>query len=201
MRQAGFIRYFLGIRPNLALRDWLAALAVAAGQGPRRIRTEYLHLTLCIVAEVPAPDRSVVERVHAALAGRDLTAPAVGLGRLRGGESGAALHSIGRRGDVLALYRRVVALLAARGLPPLRRASGLHPHVTLGHDPLAIDPRDLAVELIPDAILLIESHVGRTVHRVVGRWPLSAPAQGRFDFAAPPLPPLPPTPSGRAAAA
>ena len=52
MRQPDFYRYFLGFRPDFALRRWLESLADAAGQRERRIRADRFHLTLCVIAEL-----------------------------------------------------------------------------------------------------------------------------------------------------
>jgi 2'-5' RNA ligase len=189
MSAPDFYRYFLGFRPDPVLRRWLEALCNRAGQFGKRVKADHFHLTLCVIAEPEARDHFIVPRVEAALSGNSLSSAPFWLGRVRGGEGGAAVHSRGRKPGLLALYRDLVACLAARDMHPLHRKSGLNPHVTLGHDPCAFEAFLTLHEWIPDALLLIESEVGNGIHNVLGRWPLLAPRQGFLPFDPPPTPP------------
>jgi 2'-5' RNA ligase len=182
MREADFYRYFLGFRTDPLLSRTLAAIGAKAGQ---RVRPELLHLTLCVIAEVGERDRFLLSRVRAALAGQALHAVRIALGRVSGGSGGAVVRTIGRQDEVQDFYGALVRWLAGRGMAPLHRKSGLHPHVTLGHDPCRFDRFDVAIEWFPDELLLIESEVGRSRHNVLGRWPLLPPRQGRLPFAEP----------------
>jgi 2'-5' RNA ligase len=185
MREPDFYRYFFAFRPDLALRCWLASLADAAGQHGKRIRAELFHLTLCVIAELEHRDRFITSRAHSALAGRSLFSCPFWLGRVRGGRSGAAVHAMGRQGDIQDFYRMLLACLAERDLLPLHRKSGLQPHMTLGHDPCVFEPFKLPRQWIPGELLLIESEVGNGVHNVLARWPLLPPRQGAFAFESP----------------
>ncbi|MBV9882112.1 MAG: hypothetical protein JO276_03810 [Sphingomonadaceae bacterium] len=196
MRRPAYFRYFLGFRPNLVQRCWLEKIATAAGQSNRRIRGEYFHLTLFVIAEPTHQDRFIAARVRAALAGRELASCPFWLGRLRGGEKGAAMHAMGRQREIQDFYRMLLACLATRGISPLHRKSGLRPHVTLGYDPCAFAPFELPMEWITDELLLIESEVGNGVHNVLERWPLLLPAQGTLPFD-PPLAPVRAVHNGR----
>jgi hypothetical protein len=71
------------------------------------------------------------------------------------------------------------------GLPPLHRKSGFRPHVTLGHDRCRFPRYRIELEWIPDRLLLIESEVGLTKHKVLSEWPLLPPRQGVLRFACP----------------
>jgi 2'-5' RNA ligase len=173
---------------DLALRAELVALRVAAGQKRSLVAAELLHLTWCVIAEPEERDRFILSRVHAALDGLPFSSGMLWLGRVRGGANGAAVYSRGRKPDIMTLYRDLVAALDARGLHPLHRKSGFHPHVTLGHDPCDFDPFLVLHEWIPDELLLIESEVGNGVHNVLGRWPLLTPRQGFLPFDPPPPP-------------
>jgi len=93
---------------------------------------------------------------------------------------------MGRQLEIQDFYRALLACLAERAIFPLHRKSGLHPHVTLGHDPCAFDPFNLPREWVPEELLLIESEVGNSVHIVLARWPLLPPRQGAFAFETPP---------------
>lgn len=185
---ATFFRYFIGFRPNPALRAWLTSISGFAGQFDKRIRPAHLHLTLCVIAECAQRDRFIASRVDAAFAGRMLSSCLIRLGRVRGGPGGAALHSLGGRAEIEQLYRLILACLAERGLFPLHRRSGLRPHVTLGYDPCRFAPFNLPCEWVPDEILLIESEVGEGIHNVFGRWPLLPPPQGSLPYDAPSTP-------------
>jgi 2'-5' RNA ligase len=188
MREPFFYRYFFAFRPNLIQRCWLESIATAAGQSARRIQAEYFHLTLFVIAELAHRDDFVTSRATSALARQALFSCPFWLGRLRGGRNGARLEAVGRQGEIQAFYRMLVALVAARGLVPLHRKSGLNPHVTLGYDPCTVVPMQLPFEWIPDELLLIESEVGKGIHNVLARWPLLAPRQGFLPFESAPLP-------------
>ena len=175
-------RYFLAFRPDTGLLDWLELLVDISGQSAQRIKTDNFHLTLCLIAERSRRDRFIAPRVEAALAGRTLSACRFWLGRVHGGRAGAAVYAMGRQHEIQAFYRELVAHLAERNILPLYRASGLHPHVTLGYDACVFDAVELPREWVPQELLLIESEVGRGVHNVLTRWPLLPPRQGFFVF-------------------
>jgi hypothetical protein len=192
MREPDFYRYFFAFRPNRSQRRWLEYLVKYSGQHGRRVPPDHSHLTLCVIAEMLERDPFIVARAKAALDGYPLTSCPFWLGRLRGGPHGAAVHGLGRRGDIKGFYNILVALLAQRDMLPLHRKSGLHEHVTLGYDPCSCEPLVVPCEWIPDELLLIESEVGRGVHNVLARWPLLPPSQGILPFGDPPEPrPLP----------
>lgn len=188
MRNPDFYRCFLASRPGAALRADLVGLRAAAGQFKSLVAAELLHLTWCVVAEVPMRSRFIMSRIASALNGRPLSSGLLRMGRVRGGSGGAAVYSRGRKPEILALYRELVALLATRDLFPLHRKSGFHPHVSLGHDRCAFDPFLVSYEWIPGELLLIESQVGCGVHDVLGRWPLLPPRQGALSYDPPPPP-------------
>src|SRR3546814_18357768 len=85
----------------------------------------------------------------------------------------------GLRSEVCAFYDAVAARLRRRGIEPLHRRAGLRPHVTLGYDPCAFEPFDIAAWWLPDDLLLIESHVGKRRHGVLLLQSLAPPAQPR----------------------
>ena len=182
MRGPDFYRYFLASRPGPALRSELVGLRAAAGQHKSLVAADLLHLTWCVVAETLERDRFMLSRIEAALNDRPLASGLLRLGRVRGGNGGAAVYSRGRKPEILALYDALVALLAGRAIHPLHRKSGFHPHLTLGHDRCTFEPFLILHEWIPEELLLIESEVGRGVHNVLGRWPLLPPRQAMLPF-------------------
>jgi 2'-5' RNA ligase len=190
MRDNANWRYFLAAHPEDLLRRQLTSLQWTTGQRERRVKPANLHLTICTIAELEERDRFILSRVEAALSGLLLVSGLLRLGRVRGGARGAMVASIGPKPELLALYRTIAARLSERGLPPLHRKSGLHPHVTLGYDPCWFECFEILHEWIPDELLLIASEIGKGIHTVLGRWPLLPPAQGRLPFDTPSPPAL-----------
>jgi 2'-5' RNA ligase len=179
MGEVDFYRYFLGFRANPRLSRFLAAIGADVGQS---VRPELLHLTLCVIAEAGERDHFLSSRVRAVLAGPALHSFGIALGRVSGGSGGALVRTIGRQEGIQDFYSALVRLLARRGLVPLHRKSGLHPHITLGHEPCRFDRFNVAIEWFPSELLLIESEVGRSRHTILGRWPLLPPRQGFLPF-------------------
>ena len=190
MRQPKSYRYFLTSRPDLILRTKLVGLRAATGQHKKLVKADQLHLTWCVISEPQERDRFILPRVEAALDGHDFVSGLLRLGRVCGGEKGAAVYSRGRKSEILMLYNSLIGRLASRGLHPLHRKSGLNPHFTIGHDSCAFPRFLVRHEWIPDELLLIESEVGNGVHNILGRWPLLPPRQGLLPFD-PPFPPAP----------
>lgn len=184
MRQPNF-RYLLASRPDSALRALLSALRVPTGQRIAPVPGALLHLTWFTFAETDERARFLAPRVAAALAGEPLVSGQLWFGRVRGGASGAAVHSRGPKPEALALYEALAARLSARGLPPLHRRSGFHPHITLGYAPCRFAPFTILHPWAPAELLLIESEIGRTRHNILARWPLAPPRQGALPFDAP----------------
>jgi 2'-5' RNA ligase len=183
MSTPDFYRYFFAFRPDPLLRCWLAALAESAGQSTKRIKAEYFHLTLCVIAESVQRDRFIASYATSALADRALFSCPFWLGRLHGGARGSAMRVMPRQHEIQNFYRTLLTYLGERDIFPLHRKSGLRPHVTLGYDSCVLDPRVLPREWIPEELLLIESEVGRGIHHVIARWSLLPPRQGSFVFA------------------
>lgn len=184
MRKPDLYRYFLAFRPDPQLRQWIAALRNAAGQMRGWIEADHLHLTLCILAERLQRDHFLLPRVDAALSGAGLSAFPIRLGRVRGGQGGAALHTVGLLDEYRIFCRALFRHLGERGIVPVLDKK--HPHVTIGHQPCRFDPFKALCEWVPGEILLIESEHGLTCHNVLGRWPLLPPPQGTFPFSDPP---------------
>lgn len=179
MKEVQFYRYFIGCRPNAAVRSAMAQAAQAAQQ---RLLPDLYHLTFCVVLESRERDPSIVERVCAALVGADFRSAPIAFGRVAGGPRGAVIKAAGRQHELQDLYGSLVHRLRHSNLKPLYRKSGFHPHLTLGYEACHFLPFDIWLDWIPNELLLIESEVGLTRHNVLGRWPLLAPRQRCFDF-------------------
>lgn len=187
--QPHFYRYLFAARPGPRLRNRLVKLQAESGQIDRAVRSDLLHLTFCTVEESTARDHFLLPRADAALSAARLSSGPIWFGRVRGGAGGAAVYSRGRKAEFMELYRQLIGQLAGLGILPLYRKAGLHPHVTLGHDPCAFKPFRIREEWIPEELLLIESEVGNGIHNVLGSWRLLPPPQGVLPLDSPPRPP------------
>jgi 2'-5' RNA ligase len=176
------IRYFVAIRPE-------ARVALLAGRVrdtlPLRSRVDdhRLHVTLGIVAEMDDPSDRIGAAVEAALADHGLIGCPIALGVLEAGDGIAKLLPVGSVAELKALQAGTFDKLAHRGIA-FRRPENFRPHMTLGYG-LGFSARR-KIEPIgwpASEILLIESWIGKHVHRTVARWPLAVPAQRCFDFA------------------
>lgn len=177
-----FYRYFLAFRPDPLLRFELARLCDVVGQFGRRVTVEYLHLTLCVIAEFAYRDSFIARRADAALANHPLSSCKIRLGTVSGGPNGAAIFGLGPQDEIQDFYRLLLWLLARQRISPLHRKSGLRPHITLGYDPSTFQQFRFLREWVPGELVLIESEVGRGIHNVLHRWPLDPPPQGLLPF-------------------
>lgn len=174
-----FYRYLLCCRPDTQLYPRFQAVMQAAGQ---QVPLEWLHLTLCVIAQAAERDRFLLPRVETVLAGQSLYSFPVNLSRVVIGSHGATARTYGRQNEIQDFYSGLVQLLALAGIEPLYRKSGFHPHVTLGHEACAFALFKIAIEWFPTELLLIESEVGLSRHNVLGRWLLLPPRQPLLPF-------------------
>jgi 2'-5' RNA ligase len=182
VRKLRFYRYFLGCRPEPHLHPAFRRIGTDAGQ---QVRLDMLHFTLCVIAELPERDRSLLRRVQGALADRQLQSFPLRLSRVVGSPHRAEARTFGPQNEVQDFYLRLVQMLLEVGIEPLHRKSGLHPHVTLGHAPCPFRLRRVAIEWFPSKLLLIESEVGLSRHNALGSWPLPPPRQPLLSLGAP----------------
>jgi 2'-5' RNA ligase len=180
MQRPAFYRYFLCFKPDAKLQRQIAVMAEMIGHSITPDVEDRLHLTLCILAEKKEQDHFIAQRLGAALACDQMAACTVKLGRWRVGNSGATLYTTGCQESIQAFYRALMQHLAGRDIVPFRPRMRLQPHITLGHAPLEPCIRNETFEWVPDAIVLIESHVGLSVHVELMRWLLMSPKQGEL---------------------
>jgi 2'-5' RNA ligase len=75
---------------------------------------------------------------------------------------------------VIGLHARLAAGLRARGVP-FDASSPYTPHLTLMYDDARVDPQPVeSIGWTVREFALMQSLVGRSAHRVLGRWPLAA---------------------------
>ena len=187
---APMFRYFLGFQVAADRAGWLARqLPRVSGDLFAGLKPQRYHLTLCTIAETPGPHPFLRQRVARAFeAGLPAAAP-IRFGRIVARSAGAALVTAGSVGEVRRLYEAIVALLAPHEIAPMHRKAGLHPHVTLGYGACDFPAVPITWNWLPRDLVLIESHVGHSRHRVLQSWTLAPPAQAMFDFMADELPP------------
>lgn len=187
---APMFRYFLGFQVPADRAGWLARqLPPVSGDLFAGLKPQNYHLTLCTIDETPVPHPFLRQRVAKALAAGLPAASPIPLGRILSKESGAELVTVGSIVGIRSLYDTLVALLAPHNIEPQHRKSGLRPHITLGYGECDFPAVPVAWNWIPRALVLIESHVGHSRHRVLQSWTLAPPVQGTFDFMADELPP------------
>ena len=183
-------RYFLGFQLAADRAGWLARqLPPVSGDLFAGLKPQNYHLTLCTIDETSVPHPFLRQRVAKAFEAGLPTAGSIPFGRIVSRDAGAELVTAGSIAAVRQLYEGLVALLAPHGIAPWYRQSGLRPHITLGYGRHRFDPVPVAWNWTPRELVLIESHVGHSRHRVLQRWQLPAPAQGAFDFMDDALPP------------
>ena len=183
-------RYFLGFQVAADRAGWLARqLPPVSGDLFAGLKPQNYHLKLCTIDETAVPHPFLRQRVAKAFDGGLPAAVSIPFGRIVSKDAGAELVTTGSIVGVRQLYEAIVARLAPHGIEPWYRQSGLRPHVTLGYVRHAFDPVPVAWNWIPRDLVLIESHVGHSRHRVLQRWTLDAPVQGMFDFMEDALPP------------
>ena len=176
-------RYFLGFQLAADRAGWLARqLPPVSGDLFAGLKPQNYHLTLCTIDETVVSHPFLRQRVANAFEAGLPAAAVIPFGRIVSRDAGAELVTAGNIAAVRQLYEGLVALLAPHGIAPWYRQSGLRPHITLGYGRHAFDPVPVAWNWTPRDLVLIESHVGHSRHRVLQRWQLPAPAQGAFDF-------------------
>lgn len=182
-------RYFLGFQVAADRAGWLARqLPAVSGDLFGGLKPQLYHLTLCTIAETMEPQPFLRGQVAKALdAGLPAASP-IPFGHIVSRGAGAELVTTGHVGGIRQTYDAIVARLAAHGIAPLHRKSGLRPHITLGYGECDFDPVPLAWTWAPQGLVLIESHIGHRRHRVLQSWTLAPPAQRCFAFMADELP-------------
>lgn len=183
-------RYFLGFQVPADRAGWLARqLPPVAGDLFAGLKPQNYHLTLCTIDETSTQHSFLRQRVAKALEAGLPAASSIPFGRIVSRDAGAELVTAGSVAGIRRLFEALVARLAPHGIEPWYRQSGLRPHITLGYGRHVFDPVPVVWNWTPRELVLIESHVGHSRHRVLQRWSLLAPAQHVFAFMEDELPP------------
>ncbi|HEX5184786.1 MAG TPA: 2'-5' RNA ligase family protein [Allosphingosinicella sp.] len=177
-----FIRYFFAVRPDPSCAAEIGRVRDLAGPYGSPVTDDRLHTTLGIVAEVDRPVPEIPAWAQKALGNHLFEGFPFALTRLDAQRDIAILLPGGRQPGVKALQAGLFQRLNGYGVE-IRDPRKYRPHMTLGYNPKRLDRRPIKpVGWFADQIVLIESWVGKGIHRTVGSWSLIPPAQYSFDF-------------------
>jgi len=166
-------RYFFALLPPpIEARRVVHAAARWFASGTP-VRADRLHITMFILpdfAEVPRGLEDALRKVGAHVAAAPV---AVALDRVSAGTRSIALRPSRKIGELDSLHRELGAHSRAIGISS-RAGYHFNAHMTLGYR----DDAPFGKAIPPFAwtateLVLIHSHVGRTRHEAVARWPLS----------------------------
>ncbi len=166
-------RYFFALLPPAALARRIAHFAAPWFTSGTPVRAGRLHITMSILPDFPEVPRGLEETLCDVGGNVASASIAVMLDRISAGTRLIALRPSRRIAALDALHQQIGVHSRALGMP-LRPGYTFSAHLTLGYrdgTPFsrAIPPFTwTATELV-----LIHSHVGRTKHEPVARWPLA----------------------------
>lgn len=166
-------RYFFALLPDEVTARRIHAFAENEFGAKGLVRTDRLHVTLAITADL---DTSYPVLVAALRRAGDAVSAApfdVAFGQLSGGRRTIALRPAHNVPPMRALQSAIAHAMAAQGVP-MRADWAFNPHVTLAYrdgEPIrrTVDGFAWSVR----EFVLIESLVGLTRHQLLGRWALS----------------------------
>lgn len=176
-------RLFLALRPDAATAERIADLAVrlAREQGlqPAPPATARLHVTMNYFGVFAGVPEGLAEAVHAAATGLATAPIDVVLDRVasfdghRGARPWVMLPSAASTDALRQLYAALATRLRAHGVEDGTGRRAFTPHLTLRRVAAPLPPQAVAtIAWQADAVLLVDSRVGRSEHVVLGRWPL-----------------------------
>lgn len=178
----GSLHYiFFAIRPDAEAAERICRLAAEFRRRHsltgRPVAPEHLHISLNFVAKLAEPDRQVIDRAKAAVAGVAMPPFVVALDRVETWGRGDGPKAVVLRADdgvigANLLHDKIHAALARAGSAD-RAEPPIAPHLTLLRDkaeaPMEfIDPVKWRVE----EFVLLDSVRGEGRHELLGRWPL-----------------------------
>lgn len=169
-------RYFFALRPP-PVRARQISQAAPWLKLDSAVAAERLHVTLFILDDLPRQAADLEARLRRIGEGVRAAPVDVRLDRIGGAGGSFALRPSLVIPGLRALHRTLADLAGATGVRE-RVGYRFSPHLTLGYRAGApfstpVEP----VEWRADELVLIHSRVGRTVHDVLGRWPLAGGTQ------------------------
>lgn len=166
-------RFFFALQLPIQLARQIANAAHWFGDAGRAVTADRLHVTLFILPDEVERSPQLIARLQAVGAAVAAGPIAMLLDYVSAGERSIALRPQHRIASLTALRQELVALCRAAGIAE-RPDYAFSPHVTLGYrDGRPFGERVSPVEWTAAEFVLIHSHLGRTRHTVLDRWPLS----------------------------
>ena len=176
-------RLFFAVLPDAAALQAIARV-VQGLRSANTIRGRWTdpakyHMTVHVLGDHRAPD-ALIERAAAAAADIEFTPPALAFDRIATFHGRyqvpCALRCTRACEDVVvALWARLGSALARLGIE--REERRFIPHLTIAYADRML--KDIPIETIAwqaREFVLIDSHVGRDRHEVIGRWAFAEPA-------------------------
>jgi 2'-5' RNA ligase len=178
-------RLFFAVHPDADAALRIAALVQLLrrplGLRSRAIEGERSHVTLLFVGSWAKPPDGLVRTLleaGTAAALTDVPPFELRFDRVASFNRRSRNRPIVLLGDaaspVIGLHARLAAELLARGVP-FDASTPFTPHLTLMYDDAKVDPQPVeSMGWTVREFALMQSLVGRSAHRVLGRWPLAA---------------------------
>jgi len=167
-------RLFFALLPPPVLARQVATAAGWFEPEGRALAAERLHVTMFILDDRPSRPDALVHALKAIGRSVDRGPVAVTLDRATGSRRSVVLRPAHRHPALHDLHARLGELARERRIAP-RERHGFAPHMTLGYrDGEPFTQPVSPVGWLARELVLIDSHVGRTRHEVLGRWPLVA---------------------------
>ena len=175
-------RLFFALVPPRPLARRIAAAAGWFQHGVGGLAAERLHMTMLILDDMVEVPPALVEALRS-IGGSGGEGPfEVVLDTASGNDRSIVLRPSHRNGAIARLRERLAEGARARGIAE-RPGYRFAPHMTLGYrsgSPFTQPVAPLA--WTADELVLIDSHVGRTRHEVLGRWPLVAEEEAQLSL-------------------
>ncbi|WP_144898285.1 2'-5' RNA ligase family protein [Luteimonas cucumeris] len=176
-------RLFFAVFPDAtaaaAIADIAQALRSQQHLQGKPLRSDRFHVTLHHLGDYAGLPQDVVAKAGQAAAAVDMPAFEVAFDSAASFSGHSRHHPFVLRGDdgvvaVRELQRRLGACMATAGLGRLVRPA-FTPHVTLLYEERMVAMQTVdRIAWIAREFVLVHSLLGRTEHRVLGRWPLRA---------------------------
>lgn len=177
-------RYFFAILPPRDLVARIIKLEQDLWLPGRRILPEHLHLTLLLSPDFEDRENGLASRYIDAIDGLALPSCRVRLNQLAGRNGWAGLECDVPLVDVETLRDVIAGRLRRCGLP-VRPKHRFTPHVTLAHRSNFVGRQRVPeLDWLAHELVLIESSIGQTRHRLLQRWTLGAlPRREQYQLA------------------
>jgi len=175
-------RFFFALIPPIVLARRIANAAHWFETEGRPVRADRLHVTMFILEDrFDAPDELIagLREVGGAVTAAPID---VTLDYVSGGGRSIALRPQHKNATLDALHRQLARLCAAAEIAEMPGYT-FSAHLTLGYR----DGRPFGERVTPltwkaEELVLIHSHLGKTRHEPLGRWPLIAPPEPQLSL-------------------